>query len=320
MEVSVPDRRYGILAWTVVWATIVVISGGSVVRATGSGAGCGRSWPRCEGSFFPLESSVEMLVEFAHRATTVVLAVLLIGLIVWTVLITRKGNLVRKALAWSSVFFVGEVLIGALLVLFGWVDDDVSLARLVMVPLHLVNTLFLLGAMTVTAHCASHALQPRSADSQRRGTLVLVFAGIGIFILITVTGVLNALADTLFPVDTLLDGWHEELGAAPPFLVRIRAIHPIIAIVGGLSILVLVRRPAFDPYGRARRQVAIVAALIFFQFLVGLINVAMATPVAIQVAHLFIADVLWVVFVLASTRVLFVPEGTTEHPSKKALR
>jgi hypothetical protein len=45
---------------------------------------------------------------------------------------------------------IGEALIGAAIVAFEWVADDSSIARTVAVPLHLVNTLLLLAALTVT--------------------------------------------------------------------------------------------------------------------------------------------------------------------------
>ena len=318
MEDSVPDRRYPVLAWAVVWVTVAVILVGSVVRATGSGAGCGDTWPRCAGSIFPLGGSTETTIEFTHRLTTAALAILLIGFVVWTLRAAPRGDPVRKALAWSAAFFVGEVIIGAVLVLFGWVDDDSSIGRVVMVPLHLVNTLFLLGAMTITAHLASGKGRPRFGENRKRD--IVVIAGVGILILVAASGALNALADTLFPADTFLEGLREEFGPAAPFLVRLRVVHPPIAISGGLAVLVLVRHPVFDPDRMAGRQVSIVVGLVLFQFLIGLVNVAMATPVEIQVIHLLVADVLWVAFVLASIRVLVLPSEVPSHSRTEAQR
>ena len=42
-------RAFEQLAWTVLVYGIFVIIGGAVVRATGSGAGCGAHWPLCNG-------------------------------------------------------------------------------------------------------------------------------------------------------------------------------------------------------------------------------------------------------------------------------
>ena len=41
-------------AWITLGVTVAVILWGAVVRATGSGAGCGSHWPFCNGVVVPL--------------------------------------------------------------------------------------------------------------------------------------------------------------------------------------------------------------------------------------------------------------------------
>lgn len=287
-----------VLAWATLWFTIAVILGGSVVRATESGDGCGDMWPRCEGSIFPLSGTAETYIEFTHRMMTVALAVVLIGLVVVALRETDRGAPIRRALAWAAGFFMGEVVIGAMIVLFAWTGDDVSLGRVIVVPLHLVNTFFLLGAMVVAAMLSSGGPWPRF--DRRDLTDRLVLAGIGILLVVSAFGGLNALADSVFPADTFLEGVREEFGAAAPFLVRVRLIHPVVAIIGGIALLYIVRHPAFDPQRRVVVQVRMVVGIVLFQFIVGLVNVLMATPVEVQVFHLLIADILWIVFVVAA--------------------
>ena len=55
---------------------------------------------------------------------------------------------------WAAVslaFMVFESLIGAALVIFQWVDMNVSLARALVQPVHLANTYFLMGALACAA-------------------------------------------------------------------------------------------------------------------------------------------------------------------------
>jgi heme A synthase len=297
-----PDRRLAVLAWTVLWFTVAVILGGSVVRATGSGDGCGETWPRCEGSLFPLGGTTETAIEFTHRAMTVLLGIGLVALALWVRRATRRGDPLRRALLWTGVFFVGEVIIGALLVVFGWVDDDASLGRVVVVPLHLVNTLFLLGSLAVAAHLAGGGAPPRIRLGRMADRLIL--AGGAVLLIVAAAGALNALADTLFPADSFLEGLRDEFGPTAPFLVRLRVVHPLTAIVGGIALVLLVRHPSFDVQRRAAGPVRAIGVLVFIQFAVGVTNVALATPVELQVLHLLLADVLWVAFVLAAVRVL----------------
>jgi heme A synthase len=45
--------RFPRYAWSVVAVNLFVILWGALVRATGSGAGCGRHWPLCNGEMTP---------------------------------------------------------------------------------------------------------------------------------------------------------------------------------------------------------------------------------------------------------------------------
>jgi cytochrome c oxidase assembly protein subunit 15 len=47
----------------------LVLVMGAAVTSTGSGEGCGRSWPLCNGRFIP-EFAVATAIEFSHRAVT----------------------------------------------------------------------------------------------------------------------------------------------------------------------------------------------------------------------------------------------------------
>jgi heme A synthase len=124
--------------WFVLFFNVGVILLGALVRATGSGAGCGVSWPTCQGQLLPALSG-DTAVEFTHRATSGVALFLVLGLVVWVRRSVAKGQPARTGAAVSLIAVIGEALIGAMIVLAAWVGDDDSVARAVAVPLHLVN-------------------------------------------------------------------------------------------------------------------------------------------------------------------------------------
>jgi len=298
-------------SWALLWLTVGVIVGGSLVRATGSGDGCGDSWPRCQGSLFPLDGGTETTIEFAHRAATAFLGIVLIAFLVAAFRAGPAGKQLRKALAWVGGFFLGEVVIGAVLVLFQWVDQDASLGRVIVVPMHLVNTFLLVGAVVLVVHIANGGTWPRydhSRQSNKYGLLIL-----GALLLVGASGGLNALADTLFPPDSLLEGIREEFGPTAPFLVRLRVLHPFLAIIGGIGAVMALRSAAFDGAGRVRALANGAAAVVGIEAVIGIINVALLTPVEVQLIHLLVADVLWV---LASLAVVRVMAATTETAMK----
>ena len=150
--------RFVRLAWFSLVVTALVISTGALVRATESGAGCGESWPRCDGALIPVSTDAETVIEFAHRMAALASSVAVAWLVIWALRAVGRHHRVGRAALATAGFFAGEVVIGAFLVVFGWVDQDSSVGRLIVVPLHLVNTFLLLGAMALVAWWASCAL------------------------------------------------------------------------------------------------------------------------------------------------------------------
>ncbi|MEI9974202.1 MAG: COX15/CtaA family protein [Ignavibacteriota bacterium] len=115
------NRGFSRFAWAVLWYNVAVILWGALVRATGSGAGCGNHWPLCNGGVTLISPSTHTLIEFTHRAMTGLDGPLVIVLVVWAFRAFGRPHPVRLAAAMSGVFLVTEALLGALLVKLGHV-------------------------------------------------------------------------------------------------------------------------------------------------------------------------------------------------------
>ncbi|MCY9219575.1 heme A synthase, partial [Bacillus licheniformis] len=99
-------------------AMLFVLIGGALVTKTGSGMGCGRSWPLCNGSIFPA-LTLESIIEWSHRFVSGTSGVLVLALAIWT---WKKIGHIRetKFLAvMSVVFLILQALLGAAAVVFG---------------------------------------------------------------------------------------------------------------------------------------------------------------------------------------------------------
>src|SRR5580704_4518773 len=145
------SRALSRFAWVVVGYNVLVILWGALVRATGSGAGCGNHWPLCNGQVIPLSPRLDTVIEFTHRCMTGGAAFVVLGLLVWTFRATVKGQAARVMAVASMVLLLNEALLGALLVKLGYVTGNQSTGRVVMLSIHLSNTLLLLAALTLTA-------------------------------------------------------------------------------------------------------------------------------------------------------------------------
>jgi len=294
--------RIARFAWFTLIFNVGVILMGALVRSTGSGAGCGRSWPTCQGEVLP-ELEGATAIEFAHRAASGVALVLVVtlALLVWRRI--PSGEPARKGALFSVVSIVGEALIGAMIVLAEWVADDSSLARAFAVPLHLVNTLFLLAALTLTAFWLSggRSLAPRSRPMVWRW----VVAGGAAIVLLAATGAVTALADTLFPKDGTGLGDSGE----SHFLTDLRMVHPVLAVLAASIGWWASGRVEGSRSTAARALPVLVGAMI----ITGSLNILLGVPVWMQLVHLLLADALWIAYVLASAQVLQVPAQLSQR-------
>lgn len=269
---------------------------GAYVRASGSGAGCGNRWPLCNGEVAPSFPRLATAIEFAHRASSGVALIAVAGLFFWSIRDFPRGHRVRRAALWSLIFLVFEAFLGAGLVLFDYVDKNATAGRAAYLSLHLVNTELLLGALALTAWFAK---QTGGSAADRGVGSKLVKASLAVTILISVSGVIAALGDTLFPASSLAEGLRQDASAAASFLVRLRVIHPVLAVAGACFVIyaaITVLRHGASPVGSRIGVFVIVTAVA--QLCAGAMNIALLTPAWMQIVHLLIADVLWVLLVL----------------------
>jgi heme A synthase len=296
-------RRY---AWFTLWVNLAVILWGAFVRATGSGAGCGRHWPLCNGVVLPRSPAANTLIEFAHRASSGVALVLVIAMFLWSRRAFASGHRARTAAIWAVVFIVVEALVGAGLVLLELVAANDSLARAGYLAVHLLNTFLLLGALSLTAYWAE---EPTSPPRVRNGAAPWLLS-MGLLAVLTVgmTGAVAALGDTLFPSRSLVEGLRADASPTAHLLVRLRVLHPLFAILTGLYLSIMVwlvgrERPAV----LGSRWARLVPMVVLLQFGVGVTNLLMLAPVVLQLLHLFVADLLWITLTLFAVTALEAP-------------
>ena len=295
-------------AWGVVGYNVLVIVWGAMVRATGSGAGCGNHWPLCNGQVIPVSPGVHTVIEFTHRMMTGGSTFLVLGLLLWTFRATRKGRAARVAAVVSVVLLFNEALLGALLVKLGYVTDNQSVGRMVVLAVHLSNTLLLLGALTMTAVLlrAGNLLGSvvGSMGSGRWRRVWPAVVGLVATLVVGVSGSLAALGDTLYPSTTLRAAVTADLAAGSPMLIRLRWVHPASAVVAAVFVGWLLwrgwRRPDTGLLAR------VVAGLLGMQFVLGVMDVLLLAPVWMQLLHLLGADLYWVALVALSATTVMV--------------
>jgi len=220
------------------------------------------------------------------------------GLVVWCWRGTKKGDWARYSAVLAAVSLANEALLGAALVLLKHVGNDQSAGRVLFLCLHFGNTLLLLATLSLSAAWLSNGSRFTLISKWREEV-----GSIGLGLLATmvtgITGSVAALSDTLFPATSLASSLAQDFSPGTPALLRVRLLHPALATVAACYVLWVIWRSSTGRSRLSRSAIALII-LLFVQVGIGMTNVLLLAPVWVQIAHLFVADALWILLVLAS--------------------
>jgi cytochrome c oxidase assembly protein subunit 15 len=302
VEASHSERfaRYG---WGVLAFNLLVILWGAYVRASGSGAGCGAHWPLCNGVVIPREPAIETIIELTHRLTSGIALILVVVQLAWARRLFGPGDPARRAAHWAMALMLTEALVGAGLVLFEMVAQNESIARAWWLAAHLLNTFLLVAALTLVPWFAGGAPPPLLRHIGAEGRLLLASCIAMLFL--GMTGAIAALGDTLYPSATLAEGIAQDFAPTASLLVRLRIIHPTLAVLTAallaLTAAVCAQR---RPSHAVKRLALTLGVLTGAQLVAGLMNLVLLAPVAMQLLHLLLADLIWITLVLLGAAAL----------------
>ena len=270
--------------------SIVSILAGAFVRATGSGDGCGATWPTCKGRIIPALTDTSELIEFSHRSVSGFL--LIVTLIIFSK--TRKlhkASLVKSVTNYLTFFVIFEAIIGAVIVLFEWVGLNSSLPRIIAVPIHLVNTFGLLGSYAILYKILEDDIQEIKSIFNKNFILISF-----LFLLSGATGSITALADVLFPSASFIEGFLADFDKTSEVLTRLRILHPIISTI--LSIVLYLYSTRINKkYGV---NVKLLKTFVIIAVSLGVLNVLSNIVLPLSILHLAIADFLWISYIYVS--------------------
>jgi heme a synthase len=296
-------------AWCILFFNILVILWGVFLRASLSGDGCGEHWLTCGGEVIPSAPQLKTSIEFFHRITSSLAGISVILLLIWAIIrwrSQRSGNtslMVRMSIA-SLIFIVIEGVLGGLLVLTGNTAANWTPTRPFWMAAHLVNTFTLIAILSLTAWFAGGG-KPFNFNVPRKYLLLLAVAVAGIFT-IGMSGSVAALSSMLFPSSTLSEGIAKDFSSTSHIILRLRVFHPILSILVGVFLVFLAGW--FKAQAKENASVArwsnVLSILVLIQFASGAITLLTLAPIVMQIVHLFLADAVWIAFVLLAASFL----------------
>ena len=270
--------------------SILSILAGAFVRATGSGDGCGSTWPTCKGKIIPQLSDTSEVIEFSHRSISGILLIVTLIIFIKSRNMS-KGTIVRTTVNFLTFFVVFEAALGAVIVLYEWVGLNSSLPRIIAVPIHLVNTFGLLACYAALYKVLLNNFKNIKQLWDRRFVFVAF-----LFLLSGATGSITALADVLFPSASFYEGLMEDFDRTSELLTRLRILHPLVAT--GLSVaLIIESRKIQKDY---KIDVKFLQLLVIVAVTLGVLNVLSNIVLLLSILHLAIADLLWISYIYVS--------------------
>jgi heme A synthase len=148
------------------------------------------------------------------------------------------------------------------------------------------------------------------------GVKLLIF--IGGLIFIGIFGAIASLASTLFPSDTFIEGVQNDFAENVHYLIRLRIWHPVLATVMGLYFVIIFGSiNAAHPSSTLRGLTGAVMVLFWMQFILGGMNAFLLAPIWLQMTHLLVTHLLWIMAVLMTAAAMVAPVTTTEPTAIK---
>lgn len=309
MDTEQKLTRFARYAWFVLAYNLLVIIWGVFLRASKSGDGCGQHWLTCHGEVVPSAPELKTVIEFSHRVTSSLDGLIVIALLIWAF---SRWKSIKSAETWrtlkmaigSFVFVVVEGLLGAGLVLTGNTAENLTAARPFWMAAHLITTLVLLTFLTLTAWFASGG---KPLDFKARPKIIWLFAAaiVGV-LLVGMSGSVAALSSMIFPSETLTEGIAKDFSATSNILLRLRVSHPILSVGVSVYLFFLASwlKNKFAENASVVRWANVLSLLILIQVLWGAFTLLTLAPIVMQIVHLFLADAVWISFVLLAASVL----------------
>ena len=270
---------------------IFVILFGAYVRVTGSGAGCGRHWPLCQGKIIPPSLFEKTLIELTHRLTSGLLFIFSFFILYIVERHLKSYKLLLKFVRLSFFFLVLEALLGAGLVLLEHVANNSSHYRALSMSLHLINTYMLIGTSFIALLLSQKNYSQKNFLWHKQLSFK-IFTGVILFILLSISGAITALGDTLFPVTSHYEAIKTSFDFKKHLFINLRIYHPFLAIFISTYLFFMLRQAA-KKLCHVETSVKIASVLIGLQVLMGWLNLELLAPALMQLIHLFLAELLW---------------------------
>jgi protoheme IX farnesyltransferase len=276
--------RFQRLALLSVAMTLVLVTIGVIVRATGSGMGC-PDWPLCHGQLVPPLDDYQAWIEWVHRTVAAAIGFVVLAL----AFVAVRDHRDRPSLLWPSL---GVVLLVGFQAWLG--RETVRLNNSgESVTAHLAAAMALVGLLVYILVRSLYPARIGGRGSSQRFTLLAAFGALAVFSLLLFGSHVTATSQWyVFPDWPLMNG-----SLFPPLSdgTAAHVLHRWVAIVVGLIVAaVAVAALRTQRSNRSMVRLALVAAVLFpIQAFVGGLQVLTDLAGWTQTLHVALGALIW---------------------------
>ncbi len=249
---------------------------GSLLRARGGVSDCVAHWLFCNLAPLANGHSSTQLLDGGHR----LLSLICLMALLWLMRRAWKERQANPGLWYGSSISLGLFVLASVLGVYtvaSGLTTDVSLARGILLALHLLNSALLISALCISlAYAKQRGLTWPEFDRDSSLGLVMML-GFAVLLLLSFSGALTAMGNTLE-----INGQQTDSA----MLLRLRMLHPIIGLGAGMFLLVSLGFIRYlKPIPQARPYLQALLLILFVQALIGTGNLTFLGSVALQLLH-----------------------------------
>jgi len=274
-------RRLSIVT---LFATLILVAIGGLVRATQSGLGCGDDWPHCNGRLAPALETRAEIIEFSHRFVAMIVGFMVLGLTILAWRHYRNNPRILRPTLGALVLVIFQALLGALVV--------IQELKAETVVIHLVGSMSVLALLIyIIGNVGADQGRLRvEADAALSRQAVVV--ALSVLALLMVGSYVSSWPDRP-PAWPLIDGRVIPDLSNSVFLAHF--VHRVLAVVVAVLLFVFCMRviKQKDSHPLASRFAQSALGLFLIETLVGAANVWTDLNPLIVTMHLLLGGLIW---------------------------
>ena len=306
-----PMKQVYLVALATIAATLILVTLGGYVRQSGSGLAC-PDWPLCHGQIGPPLDKDGTLIEFSHRVVGLIVSLLALAIGLLAIRHRRESSFILKAAVLAGVLIVAQVLLGAAVVLIE--------LQPFLITGHLALALTFLATIILISLAARNATQPFSEppsaiSSGEKALLIGTLASLSALLLVGAFagGSGAAMGCQGWPLcnDQFVPGGDQ----AAKWQVWIIYAHRLLTISTATSVFVLAWRWRRHEIPALRLNTTQAAIWMVVQIGLGALNPLFHIPIAVAVAHLAVAAIIWTHIIITAVLGLGVLPGMGSRAS-----